>query len=75
VRLRIAGFTEKDEADLAFARPRCGRMRFPSCTAEDVKKVRYGWNASTGRFAAAHCQAEKPEAVDNLGTILKMWMA
>ena len=74
VRLRIAGFTEKDEADLAF-----GILQGVDAvavsfvrSAEDVRKVRYAMK----RFLAGRhmpfliAKLEKPEALDHIAAIL-----
>ena len=74
VRLRIAGFTEKDEADLAFGISQnvdAVAISFVR-SAEDVKKVRYAMERlSTGkRLPMLIAKLEKPEALDNLTEIL-----
>jgi len=74
VRLRIAGFTEKDEADLAFGISHdvdAVAISFVR-TAEDVKKVRYAMERfSNGkRLPLLIAKLEKPEALDNLDAIL-----
>lgn len=74
VRLRIAGFTEKDEADLAFGISQgvdAVAISFVR-TAEDVKKVRYAMDRfSNGkRTPLLIAKLEKPEALDNLEEIL-----
>lgn len=74
VRLRIAGFTEKDEADLAFGISQnvdAVAISFVR-TAEDVKKVRYAMQRfSNGkRLPLLIAKLEKPEAIDNLDSIL-----
>jgi pyruvate kinase len=76
VRLRIAGFTEKDEADLAFGIVQgvdAVAISFVR-TAEDVKKVR----SAMERFANGKplplliAKIEKPEALENLDDILEI---
>jgi pyruvate kinase len=77
VRLRIAGFTEKDEADLAFGlaqRVDAVAISFVR-TAEDVKKVRdalerLGVDRTYKPLLIA--KLEKPEALDNLDSILEV---
>lgn len=74
VRLRISGFTEKDEADLAFGLAQgvdAVAISFVR-TAEDVKKVRYAMERfSNGkRLPLLIAKLEKPEALDNLAAIL-----
>jgi pyruvate kinase len=74
VRLRIAGFTEKDEADLAFGISQgvdAVAISFVR-TAEDVKKVHYAMERlSNGkRLPLLIAKLEKPEALDNLEEIL-----
>lgn len=74
VRLRISGFTEKDEADLAFGISQnvdAVAISFVR-TAEDVKKVRYAMERlSNGkRLPLLIAKLEKPEALDNLESIL-----
>jgi pyruvate kinase len=74
VRLRISGFTEKDEADLAFGIAQgvdAVAISFVR-TAEDVKKVRYAMERfSNGkRLPLLIAKLEKPEALDNLNEIL-----
>ena len=74
VRLRIAGFTEKDEADLAFGISQgvdAVAISFVR-TADDVKKVRYAIERfSNGkRLPLLIAKLEKPEALDNLDAIL-----
>jgi pyruvate kinase len=74
VRLRIAGFTEKDEADLAFGISQnvdAVAISFVR-TADDVKKVRYAMERfSNGkRQPWLIAKLEKPEAIDNLDAIL-----
>jgi pyruvate kinase len=75
VRLRIAGFTEKDEADLAFGISQgvdAVAISFVR-TVEDVKKVRYAMERfSNGkRLPLLIAKLEKPEALDNLESILE----
>jgi pyruvate kinase len=75
VRLRISGFTEKDEADLAFGIAHhvdAVAISFV-LTAEDVKKVRYAMERlSNGkRLPLLIAKLEKPEALDNLDAILE----
>ena len=74
IRLRISGFTEKDEADLAFGIAQGVDALAISFvrTAEDVKKVRYAMERfSDGkRLPLLIAKLEKPEAVENLETIL-----
>ncbi len=74
VRLRIAGFTEKDEADLAFGISQgvdAVAISFVR-TADDVQKVRYAIERfSDGRrLPLLIAKLEKPEALDNLDAIL-----
>lgn len=74
VRLRIAGFTEKDEADLAFGIAQevdAVAISFVR-TDEDVKKVRYAMERfSNGkRLPLLIAKLEKPEAIENLDAIL-----
>lgn len=77
VRLRIAGFTEKDEADLAFGISQnvdAVAISFVR-TADDVKKVRYAIDrlASDGKHKPMLiAKLEKPEALDNLDAILEV---
>ena len=75
VRLRIAGFTEKDEADLAFGVARgvdAVAISFVR-SVDDVKKVRYAMERfSNGkRLPLLIAKLEKPEALDNLKDILE----
>src|SRR5581483_9606076 len=68
VRLRIAGFTEKDEADLAFGISQnvdAVAISFVR-TADDVKKVRYAMErfSSGKRLPLLIAKLEKPEAMD-----------
>ena len=74
IRLRIAGFTEKDEADLEFGLAQgvdAVAISFVR-TADDVKKVRYAMERfSNGkRLPLLIAKLEKPEALDNLDAIL-----
>jgi pyruvate kinase len=74
VRLRISGFTEKDEADLEFGISQgvdAVAISFVR-TADDVKKVRYAMERfSNGRrLPLLIAKLEKPEALDNLEAIL-----
>jgi pyruvate kinase len=76
VRLRIAGFTEKDEADLAFGIAQgvdAVAISFVR-TAEDVKKVRSAMERfSNGkRLPLLIAKLEKPEALENLDEILEV---
>src|SRR5215208_6569095 len=76
VRLRIAGFTEKDEADLAFGIAQgvdAVAISFVR-TADDVKKVQYAMQRfSNGkRLPLLIAKLEKPEALDNLEAILEV---
>jgi len=76
VRLRIAGFTEKDEADLAFGIAQgvdAVAISFVR-TADDVKKVQYAMERfSNGkRLPLLIAKLEKPEALDNLNAILEI---
>ncbi len=76
VRLRIAGFTEKDEADLAFGISQgvdAVAISFVR-SADDVKKVRYAMERfSNGkRLPLLIAKLEKPEALDNLDAILEI---
>src|SRR5512138_3179084 len=75
VRLRIAGFTEKDEADLAFGISQgvdAVAISFVR-SADDVKKVRYAMERfSEGkRMPLLIAKLEKPEALDHLEEILE----
>lgn len=75
VRLRIAGFTEKDEADLAFGIAQgvdAVAISFVR-SADDVKKVRYAMErfANGKRLPLLIAKLEKPEALDNLEEILE----
>jgi pyruvate kinase len=74
VQLRISGFTEKDEADLAFGMSQdvdAVAISFVR-TAEDVKKVRDALERSSSgkRLPLLIAKIEKPEALDNLDAIL-----
>ena len=76
VRLRIAGFTEKDEADLEFGLSQgvdAVAISFVR-TADDVKKVRYAMERfSNGkRLPLLIAKLEKPEALDNLDAIIEI---
>jgi len=76
VRLRIAGFTEKDEADLAFGISQgvdAVAISFVR-TADDVKKVQYAMErfCSGKRLPLLIAKLEKPEALDNLDAILEV---
>ena len=76
VRLRIAGFTEKDEADLAFGIAQgvdAVAISFVR-TADDVKKVQYAMERfSNGkRPPLLIAKLEKPEALENLEAILEI---
>lgn len=76
VRLRIAGFTEKDESDLAFGISQgvdAVAISFVR-TAEDVKKVRYAMErfANGKRMPLLIAKLEKPEALENLDAILEV---
>jgi pyruvate kinase len=74
VRLRISGFTEKDEADLAFGISQgidAVAISFVR-TVEDVRKVRYAMErfSKESRMPLLIAKLEKPEALDNLEAIL-----
>jgi pyruvate kinase len=74
VRLRISGFTEKDEADLAFGIEQdvdAVAISFVR-TADDVRKVRYVMErfSKGSRMPMLIAKLEKPEALDNLDAIL-----
>ncbi len=76
VQLRIAGFTEKDEADLAFGMSQnvdAVAVSFVR-TVGDVEKVRYAMQRlSNGkRLPMLIAKLEKPEALDNLEGILEI---
>ncbi len=75
VRLRIAGFTEKDEADLAFGISQnvdAVAISFVQ-TADDIKKVRDALERfSNGkRLPLLIAKLEKPQALENLDAILE----
>jgi pyruvate kinase len=75
VRLRITGFTEKDETDLAFGIAQgvdAVAVSFVR-TVEDVKKARAAMERfSNGkRLPLLIAKLEKPEALDNLDEILE----
>src|SRR5687768_14420030 len=75
VRLRIAGYTEKDGADLAFGLSQdvdAVAISFVR-TAEDVKKVRYAMErlSNAKHLPLLIAKLEKPEALDNLDSILE----
>jgi pyruvate kinase len=74
VHLRIAGFTKKDKADLAFGMSQnvdAVAISFVR-TAEDVKRVREALEpvANGKRLPLLIAKLEKPEALDNLDAIL-----
>ena len=74
VRMRISGFTEKDEADLAFGISQnvdAVAISFVR-SADDVKKVRNALErfANGKRQPLLIAKLEKPEAMDNLDAIL-----
>lgn len=74
VQLRIAGFTEKDETDLAFGLSQdvdAVAVSFVR-TAEDVKKARQALErfSNDKRQPLLIAKLEKPEALDNLDAIL-----
>ncbi|MGA7192630.1 MAG: pyruvate kinase [Anaerolineales bacterium] len=74
VRLRIPGFTEKDQDDLAFGISQnvdAVAISFVR-SAEDVKKVRYAMErfSNSKRQPLLIAKLEKPEAMDNLDSIL-----
>lgn len=76
VRLRISGFTEKDEADLAFGLAQgvdAVAISFVR-TVEDVKKVRYAIDRFQDgkRSPLLIAKLEKPEALENLDAILDL---
>jgi pyruvate kinase len=76
VRLRIAGFTEKDEADLEFGISQgvdAVAISFVR-TADDVNKVRSAMErfANGKRLPLLIAKLEKPEALDNLDEILEV---
>ena len=74
VRLRIPGFTEKDEDDLAFGISQAVDAVAISFvrSVEDVRKVRYAMErfSSGKRQPLLIAKLEKPEAMDNLDSIL-----
>ena len=74
VQLRISGFTEKDEADLAFGIKQDVDAVAISFVrrADDVKKVRYAMErfSNGSRMPMLIAKLEKPEALDNLDEIL-----
>jgi pyruvate kinase len=75
VKLRLAGFTEKDEADLAFGISQnvdAVAVSFVR-TADDVKKVRYAMErfSKDKRLPLLIAKLEKPEALENLDSILE----
>ena len=74
VQLRISGFTEKDEADLAFGIKQDVDAVAISFVrrADDVKKVRYAMErfSNESRMPMLIAKLEKPEALDNLDEIL-----
>src|SRR5688572_30003677 len=75
VRLRIAGFTKKDEADLAFGIAQgvdAVAISFVQ-TVDDVKKVRDAMErlSNEKRLPLLIAKLEKPEALDNLNDILE----
>jgi pyruvate kinase len=76
VRLRIAGFTEKDEADLAFGISQSVDAVAVSFvqTAKDVKKVRSAMEkfSKSKRLPLLIAKLEKPEALDNLDAIFEI---
>lgn len=74
VRMRISGFTEKDEDDLAFGMSQnvdAVAISFVQ-TAEDVNKVRRAMQrlANGKPLPYLIAKLERPEALDNLDTIL-----
>jgi len=74
VQLRISGFTEKDETDLAFGISQgvdAVAISFVR-TADDVKKVRYAMEhfSKGNRLPLLIAKLEKPAAIDNLDAIL-----
>lgn len=76
VRLRIAGFTEKDEADLAFGISQnvdAVAISFVR-SSEDVKKVRAALErlSKDKRMPLLIAKLEKPEALDDLDAILEV---
>src|SRR5574341_535234 len=76
VRLRIEGFTEKDEADLAFGISQnvdAVAISFVR-SADDVKKVREAMRrfSSGKRLPLLIAKLEKPEALEHLDAILEI---
>ncbi|MBN2117138.1 MAG: pyruvate kinase [Anaerolineales bacterium] len=76
VRLRIAGFTEKDEADLAFGISQgidAVAVSFVR-SADEIKKVRHALErfANGKHLPLLIAKIEKPEALDNLDAILEV---
>ncbi|MBI5934696.1 MAG: pyruvate kinase [Chloroflexi bacterium] len=79
VRLRIAGFTEKDEADLEFGLAHgvdAVAISFVR-SADDVLKVRtamkkFGYNGSGKRAPLVIAKLEKPEVFEDLDRILEV---
>jgi pyruvate kinase len=79
VRLRIAGFTEKDETDLEFGLAHgvdAVAISFVR-TADDVLKVRtamkkFGYNGGSQRAPLVIAKLEKPEVFDDLDRILEV---
>jgi pyruvate kinase len=79
VRLRIAGFTEKDEADLAFGLEHdvdAVAISFVR-SADDVLRVRtamkkLGYNGGAKRAPLVIAKLEKPEVFDDLDRILEV---
>lgn len=74
IRLRIAGFTEKDEADLAFGISQnvdAVAVSFVR-TADEIKKVHDAMEriCAGRRLPLLIAKLEKPEAIDNLDAIL-----
>jgi len=76
VRLRIAGFTDKDEDDLAFGMAQGVEAVAISFvrTADDVRKVKYAMErfARGKRMPLLIAKLEKPEALENLDEILNV---
>jgi pyruvate kinase len=79
VRLRIAGFTDKDEADLEFGLAHgvdAVAISFVR-SADDVLKVRtamkkFGYNGGSKRAPLVIAKLEKPEVFDDLDRILEV---
>jgi pyruvate kinase len=79
VRLRIAGFTDKDEADLAFGLAQgvdAVAISFVR-SADDVLRVRtamkkFGFNGGGRRAPLVIAKLEKPEVFDDLDRILQV---